>query len=139
MGALMFIGYLVAGVVIAQVIGMLWYSKFAFGSIWMRAIGKDEMLIQMEKEKGMGKTIVMSVIAWTVITFIILMYALENPGMYVREIFAYTAVMVIAFAGVLTIPSYMYESRSLTSWAIYFGYTFVVIVLQLVLYTQILF
>lgn len=135
MDIITYIVFVVIGVVIAQVVGVIWYSKFLFEKLWIKSMNKDKMLLQMEREKGMLKTILISVAGWIVATYFILNYALEVPYLTPLTAAVHALCITFAFAGATAVSNYMYENRSLVSWGIFYGYVGLVVVLQLTLFT----
>ncbi len=52
------------------VLGMLWYGPF-FGKMWMKLVGMSEADMKKAKEKGMGKTYAIMVLATLVMTTVL--------------------------------------------------------------------
>lgn len=57
--------------VVSMIIGMIWYSKIAFGKQWIKLSGMTDHKIEKAKERGMIKIMFMAFIA-TFVTGIVL-------------------------------------------------------------------
>lgn len=138
MSIYLFIILVIMGAILTQVIGMFWYSKLAFKKLWMKSIGKDDMLLQMERKNGMVKVYLGSFLASLVSSFFILSYATSTPYLEWWEAMYRGACFVVLFVAPLSISAYLFERRSLISFVIVQSFILVVVSLQMVLFTQII-
>jgi len=102
-------------------LGALWYSKAAFGEIWMKEAGLSEMACK-GKPKGLilGTTFVLTLISVGVFSF-----CLGQPGPGIE--YGAIAGLVIGIGWVSTSfgISYLFEGKSLKFFAINAGYNIV--------------
>jgi len=129
-----YITFVLIGFVIAQIVRAIWYSRFVFGKLWMKANNKDQMLIKMEREKGMKKILAVSVVGSLVATIAVLLYAQTVSYLFWYEAILHGVCITVIFAGASALSNYAYENRSLVSWAIFYGYLSVVVSLQMMLF-----
>ncbi len=129
--------FVLIGAIITQVLGAIWYSKLAFGKLWMKAVGKSEMDIKMAKGK-VWKDMLVGFIGALLVSFFLFSYAATVPYLEWWEAVYRGLMWVALFAAPMAIASYMYEDRSILAFFIFYAYMAVAVILQLVLFTQFL-
>ena len=119
MAILLIIGMTLAGAVIFQLLGMLWYGPL-FGKLWMRSIGITTKTAVGKKE--MAIMIAQSTVMSAITSFILLLVAFALPN---KSMAMWATVLLVVFAASVSYSSALYEKRSLTGWAIHQAYVLV--------------
>lgn len=110
---------LVAGVVVMQVLGFLWYGPL-LGKIWMKAMGKTR-----EDLASASLPIIVSIVATTVavVGLAWLIGSTSSPDALTGAV--YGLIVSIAFVASAVVTSAVYESKSWVVSTIYIGYNIV--------------
>ena len=118
---------MVGGVVSNMILGMIWYSPAVFGNVWMESIGKKPT--EADK-KNVGKMYTFTMVA-ALITSIVVGVMIKSLG--IVEISGALMFAIVAWLGLsaaTALPSYLFEGRSMKTFAIYSGYQLISLVLM---------
>lgn len=108
----------------SMLIGMVWYSKFGFGKIWMALAKKSGKEIrEMKKGGGASKAYVFSFIG-SLVTAFILKYFVDAGGSLTLWEGAFTGFLAwLGFAATTAISNVLFEGKPFKLYLINSGYT----------------
>ena len=108
--------------VLNMVIGMLWYSPYLFGKMWLSAIGKTQEEI---KQGSSGPIYMINTIASLVIAYV-LAHIIDYAGAATAAAGAQTGFWIwLGFVAMTVLPTYLYEMRPMRVYFIYVAYQLV--------------
>ncbi|RPI15910.1 MAG: DUF1761 domain-containing protein [Ignavibacteriae bacterium] len=113
--------------IINMVLGMLWYSPFMFGKLWMTSIGKtDEEL----KNNSPGPLYMINTIASLVMAYVLAHFVNYLQATNVVQGAQVGFWIWIGFIVTALIPVYLFEMRPKRLYFIYIGYQLVSLVIM---------
>lgn len=109
------------GGLIFMAVGMLWYSPFLFGKMWMRLSGIDPVKVDRMKKAGMGKTYFAALlVALLMSAALYYFYGLTEVGDTAEALMLAFALWV-GFVATTLAASVLWESRPFTLYLINSG------------------
>lgn len=108
-------------------LGMLWYSPYMFGKMWIAALGKSEEEL---KKSASGPIYIVSMVA-----ALILAYVLAHIIIYAQATTVVQGIQTgfwvwVGFTVTTLLPVYLYEKRPMKIYFIYIIYQFIALVLM---------
>lgn len=134
MDTLIFLGLLVAGGVIFQMVGMLWYGPL-FGKLWMKATGITKEQTKMTQSQSL-KVYGGSFVSATILS-LLLYLSVANANLSAGAVAIGVGVGCFVLPGFASLPSYLFEGRSIVAWFIHSLYVSVSCVIVALLYTSV--
>jgi hypothetical protein len=117
---------LLVAVAVKQVLGMIWFSPFAFGPAWMKLVGCDQAQMTARLPRAIG----VDVIASFVMAFV-LVHAVHYAGANTAALGAAVGFFNwIGFIAATTLGYVMYEKRPIKLFLIDNGYSLLALLLM---------
>jgi hypothetical protein len=120
--------------IINMILGTIWYSKFAFGPMWIKAIGKTEKEFK-EMSKGAGKSYMMSLINSLITIFILGEILLLINATTIIDGIIIAFMVWIGFLVLGSLSNIMFENRSIKSFMIYGIYQLIIYIITGIFFT----
>lgn len=122
---------LIISVIVTMGIGFWWYSKAAFGNLWMKLKGTTQEEMAAAGGPGMGGTMACAVIAQVIIIGaydFVLSHTLLNP-------FCISALVVVGFIAPLLAGASIWERQSWKLFWLHMGHWVAAFVAVAIIYT----
>jgi hypothetical protein len=117
-----------------MIIGTIWYSKFAFGNMWIEAIGKTQKEFE-QMRKGAGKSYIASLLSSLITLFILgeIILLINITDILDGIILAFMIWLGFLILG--SISNILFEDRPVKSFIIYGTYQLVTYIIAGIFFT----
>ena len=112
---------IISAAVVNIIIGMTWYSKYLFGNVWLKLIGKKQQELMKDASRTYSTSTVASLVTSAMLAFFIGLAQASSvmDGMRIG-FFAW-----LGFVATSTLAAYLFEGRSVKLYVIYNTYQLV--------------
>lgn len=122
--------------IIAMAVGFLWYSQVLFGNIWLKLSGINPKEIEKQKQKGMGKTFLISFVGTLVMNFVLALFLKYTGVTLASEGLLVGFLVWLGFVGTIGLNSVLWESRPVKMFLINTSHQLVVLLISSLILTS---
>jgi len=125
----------IVAAVASMVVGMIWYNPKVFGHTWMKLAGITHKQAKKQKEKGMGKSMILAFISEVVLAAVLSFFIKSLGAVTVGQGVTIGIVAWLGFVATFSLGTVLWEGKSMNLYFLTNAHNVVTIIVMSIILT----